>query len=68
MQMHGTPIRVTLRDKQLTVVITGGFSREIKVGIGDDVRELGPGERCTFDLTTAAAEPVGRASDSQGSE
>ena len=50
MQVHGTPIRVTLGDGELTVVITGGFSRAIKVGIGDDVRELGAGERCTFTL------------------
>ena len=68
MQIHGTPIRVTLRDDQLTVVITGGFSRKLKVGIGDDVRELGAGERCTFDLAPHTREPVGQASDSQGSE
>src|SRR5206468_10487648 len=55
MQVHGTPIRVTVRKDELTVVITGGFSRPIKVGIGDDVRELGAGERCTFALGT----PVG---------
>ena len=50
MQVRGTPIRVTLREDELTVVITGGFSRPIKVGIGEDVRELGAGERCTFKL------------------
>ena len=66
MQVHGTPIRVTLRDSTLTVVITGGFSRAIKVGIGDDVRELGAGERCTFKLTGAVA-PAVHASDTQGS-
>jgi hypothetical protein len=55
MQVRGTPIRVTVGDDTLTVVITGGFSRPIKVGIGDDVRELGAGERCTFTL----AQPVG---------
>jgi len=63
MQVHGTPIRVTVRRTELTVVITGGFSRPIKVGIGDDVRELGAGERCTFNL--AEREPVGH---TQGSE
>lgn len=66
MQVHGTPIRVTLRADELTVVITGGFSRAIKVGIGDDVRELGAGERCTFKLTGAVA-PAVHASDTQGS-
>jgi trehalose/maltose hydrolase-like predicted phosphorylase len=61
MQVRGTPIRVTVRKDELTVVITGGFSRAIKVGIGDDVREVGAGERCTFKL--AERETV-----SQGSE
>ena len=64
MQVHGTPIRVTVGDGELTVVITGGFSRAIKVGIGDDVRELGAGERCTFRL--AARETVGQGSDTAG--
>ena len=68
MQMRGTPIRVTLRRDELTVVITGGFSRAIKVGIGDDVRELGAGERCTFELAAPAGEPVGQASDVQGGD
>jgi trehalose/maltose hydrolase-like predicted phosphorylase len=66
MQVRGTPIRVTLAHGELTVVITGGFSRAIKVGIGGDVRELGAGERCTFTLQTPAG--AGRVSDTQGSE
>jgi trehalose/maltose hydrolase-like predicted phosphorylase len=67
MQMRGTPIRVTVGNGELTVVITGGFSRAIRVGIGDDVRELGAGERCTFTLEPRTGDPVGHASDSQGS-
>jgi trehalose/maltose hydrolase-like predicted phosphorylase len=55
MQVHGTPIRVSLTADELTVVITGGFSRAIRIGIGDDVRELGAGERCTFALRPGAA-------------
>jgi trehalose/maltose hydrolase-like predicted phosphorylase len=66
MQVRGTPIRVTVSKCELTVVITGGFSRALKVGIGDDVRELGAGERCTFKLATPDREPVGHASDTQG--
>jgi trehalose/maltose hydrolase-like predicted phosphorylase len=67
MQVHGTPIRVTIRDGELTVVITGGFSRAIRVGIGDDVREVGAGQRCTFSLAPPeAAAPVGQGSDSRG--
>jgi len=65
MQVLGTPIRVTLRDGELTVVITGGFSPAIKVCIGDDVRTLGAGERCTFTLAPQAA-AVGQGSDTQG--
>lgn len=61
MQVRGTPIRVTLGRAELTVVITGGFSRPIKVGIDNDVRELGPGERCTFSLTPASPTGVGAA-------
>ena len=64
MQVRGTPIRVTVGDGELTVVITGGFSRAIKVGIGDDVRELGAGERCTFTLATP--QTVGQGSDPAG--
>jgi trehalose/maltose hydrolase-like predicted phosphorylase len=61
MQVRGTPIRVTVGHGELTVVITGGFSRPIRVGIGDDVRELGAGERCTFKL--AARETIGQGSE-----
>jgi trehalose/maltose hydrolase-like predicted phosphorylase len=64
MQVRGTPIRVSVRSCELTVVITGGFSRPIKVGIADDVRELGAGERCTFKLGT----PVAVGADSHGGE
>jgi trehalose/maltose hydrolase-like predicted phosphorylase len=68
MQVRGTPIRVTVGDGTLTVVITGGFSRPIKVGIGDDVRELGAGERCTFTLAQPATVGHGHDSDSQERE
>jgi len=63
MQVRGTPIRVTIGGGELTVVITGGFSRPVRVGIGGDVRELGAGERCTFRL--AERETAGH---SQGGE
>jgi trehalose/maltose hydrolase-like predicted phosphorylase len=60
MQVRGTPIRVTVGRGELTVVITGGFSRPIKVGIGGDVRELGAGERCTFTLDDPVPVGAGR--------
>ncbi len=67
MQVRGTPIRVTIRDGELTVVITGGFSRAIRVGIGEDVREVGAGERCTFALAPQQTPaPVGHGSDTGG--
>ncbi|MEA2191339.1 MAG: hypothetical protein QOI73_1460, partial [Solirubrobacteraceae bacterium] len=55
MQMRGTPIRVTVKGGELTVVITGGFSRPIKVCLGDEMRELGAGERCTFKIAPERA-------------
>lgn len=67
MQMRGTPIRVTVGHGELTVVITGGYSRPIRVGIGDDVRELGPGERCTFKLAPPAV-VAGRNSHAVGAQ
>ena len=64
MLVRGTPIRVTLAGGELTVVITGGGSRPINVGIGFHVRELGAGERCSFPLSGRAA--GGNAIDSKG--
>jgi trehalose/maltose hydrolase-like predicted phosphorylase len=55
MQFHGTPLRVTLEGRELTVVVLAdGFSSPIRVGVGDEVRELGAGERHTFTLATEA--------------
>jgi trehalose/maltose hydrolase-like predicted phosphorylase len=51
MQFRGTPIRVTLKDGGLTVVAhTEGFSRPIRVAVGDEVRELRAGDHHTFAL------------------
>jgi trehalose/maltose hydrolase-like predicted phosphorylase len=51
MQFHRTPMRVTLQGGQLTVVVdTEGFSRPIRVGVGDQVRELHAGDRWAFRL------------------
>jgi trehalose/maltose hydrolase-like predicted phosphorylase len=51
MQFRRTPIRVTLGGGELTVVVdTEGFSRPIRVGVGDEVRELCAGDRCAFRL------------------
>jgi trehalose/maltose hydrolase-like predicted phosphorylase len=57
MQFRGTPLRVTLEGNALTVTaLAEGFSLPVKVGLGDEVHELSPGERCT--LTIAARTPA----------
>ena len=56
MRFRGTPIRVSLGDAALTIAAdTEGSSRPIRVSVGDDVRELRPGDSQTF----ALAPPVG---------
>jgi trehalose/maltose hydrolase-like predicted phosphorylase len=56
MQFRGTPFTVRLADGQLTITAhTEGFRRPIRVGVGDDVRELAPGERHAFPLAGAPA-------------
>jgi len=56
MQFRGTPIRVTLENGELTVVADAeGFSRPVRVGVGDDVRELSAGDRWAFPLDRNAS-------------
>jgi trehalose/maltose hydrolase-like predicted phosphorylase len=56
MQFRGTPIRVTLADGGLTVAVhTEGFSRPIRVAVGDEVRELRAGDHHTFALKHTAS-------------
>ena len=51
MQFRGTPIRVGIEGSQLTVeALKEGFSQPVWIGVGDDVRELTAGDRCTFTL------------------
>ena len=51
MQFRGTPIRVGIAGSRLTVeALPEGFSEPVRIGVGDEVRELAAGERCTFDL------------------
>ena len=53
MQFEGTSIQVTFADGRLQLAAhSEGASRPIRVGVGLDVRELCPGERCTFVLST----------------
>ncbi|MGH3708637.1 MAG: glycoside hydrolase family 65 protein [Pseudonocardiaceae bacterium] len=44
MQFHGTSLRVSISGDELTVhTLAGGFSRPVRIGIGDEVRELAAG-------------------------
>ncbi len=55
MQFRGTPILVTLADGRLTLTAhREGVRRPISVGVGDDVRELCPGDQYTFALGQGA--------------
>jgi trehalose/maltose hydrolase-like predicted phosphorylase len=51
LQFRRTPLRVTLSSGELTVIADAeGFSRPVRVGVGDEVRELCAGDRCVFPL------------------
>ena len=51
MQVRDTPIRVGIDRGQLVVeVLAEGFSQAVRVGVGEDVRELAAGERTTIAL------------------
>jgi len=51
MQFRGTPIRVTLADGGLTVAVHAeGFSRPIRVAVGEEVCDLCAGDQHTFSL------------------
>ncbi|MCW5698237.1 MAG: glycoside hydrolase family 65 protein [Rhodospirillales bacterium] len=45
----GAPLRVSLQSGQLTVKVEGE-GHAVSVGVGDSVREIGPGESTTFAL------------------
>ena len=50
-QFQGTPILVTFAGGRLTVAAhREGVSPPVKVAVGDEVRELRAGDRCTFGL------------------
>jgi trehalose/maltose hydrolase-like predicted phosphorylase len=54
MQFLGTQLTVTVEGGELTVTAEPeGFSRPIDVCVGDDIRQLGAGESCTFVVSPA---------------
>ncbi|MGH9243131.1 MAG: trehalose-phosphatase [Acidimicrobiales bacterium] len=55
MEFRGTPIRVTLEESELVVEAQReGVAQPIRVGVGDEVRELGAGDRGAFRLAPTA--------------
>jgi alpha,alpha-trehalase len=51
MQFRGTAIRVGISGDELTVhVLAEGFTRPVRIGIGNEVRELAAGEKWTAPL------------------
>ncbi|HEY2724787.1 MAG TPA: glycosyl hydrolase family 65 protein [Pseudonocardiaceae bacterium] len=70
MQFRGTSLRVHLSGGKLTVLSDAeGFSRPVRVGVGDEIRELGTGEQWTFMLqpeSLPAEEPIGAAVAADG--
>ena len=51
MQFRGVPLQLSLKDGELRVAAEhDGVSRPVKVGLGDEVRELRAGDSATFTL------------------
>ena len=66
MQFRRTPLLVTLADGRLTLAAhPEGVNRPIKVGVGDQVRDFGPGDRLHLRV---AAGPKRRAATPQARE
>jgi trehalose/maltose hydrolase-like predicted phosphorylase len=55
MRFQDAPIGVKLGDGKLTVSVQDGGGRRVKIGVGEDVREIEPGEDHDFDLSSQAA-------------
>jgi len=55
-KFRDTPIKVTLEGSELTVTaLSEGRSPPIRVGVAEEIAELGPGDRATFTLTPLRA-------------
>ena len=62
MQFRATPLRVSIAGHELTVLaMPEGFRGPVRIGVGDEVRELGAGDSCVFTLShdpSRGAEPL----------
>jgi trehalose/maltose hydrolase-like predicted phosphorylase len=51
MRFRRTPIEVSLEGRKLTIAVQdNGFEHPIKVGVGDEEREIRAGEEHTFEI------------------
>ena len=58
MQFRGMPLQVSLKGGELTVLADlEGQSQPVRVGVGDEVHELCPGDRWTYDLRRESVVP-----------
>jgi trehalose/maltose hydrolase-like predicted phosphorylase len=56
MRFRGTSLRVSIKGDELTVLAPAeGFRGPLRVGVGAEVRELGPGSGCVFALPARAS-------------
>jgi hypothetical protein len=52
MQFRATPLRVSIKGDELTVLaLPQGFREPVRIGVGDEVRELGAGDSWVFNLS-----------------
>ncbi|MGH3590481.1 MAG: glycoside hydrolase family 65 protein, partial [Pseudonocardiaceae bacterium] len=65
MQFRGTSIRVSISGDELTVhTLSEGFSRPVRIGIGDEIRELAAGQEWVAPLRRQCVRPDDRPQDS----
>ena len=58
MQFRATPLRVSIAGHELTVhAMPEGFRGPIRIGVGDEVRELGAGDSWVFNLSHKPSQP-----------
>ena len=68
MQFRGTSIRVSISGDELTVhALADGFSRPVRIGIGDEVRELTAGQEWVAPLCRRTDLPKGSDRTEEGS-
>lgn len=69
MQFRGTSIRVSISGDELTVhTLAGGFSRPIRISIGDEVRELSAGDEWVASLRQQCWRPKDSGHTGEGSD